>query len=479
MLRINLITILFFTTVAFAESANSTAVIKKNPTVEIVQPELNLLSPSEFQNLYTDDQTQYIKLLQKIAIQISFETDYLATSKWPSIFNLLINLQPETAEAAGGLFTVSQLRTAIINLNAETVGYNQKRPPARTALGVVTDTLPFINSDAMGINEVKYSVDLRRFKRAFERRNLFIRELSAMAPEVQEELLPHLEAGIPLFDRLKDNTRNIWRSSKTHDEVSELNHRFLLRYQEVQKSVAALNLARRQQLARVTLITPQQASLYRPLRQAPAAPAARAAASRTRSATSRTHATTSPGQCVRCIYGGFVIVNQTTCSGVHSLRDSNHDLHALQTSPGQTLGALSCDNAAEPILCNPLLFGLKNGEALCVQKTQSATRSCMSASDKSSAAQNNLRQMIAANPAALHRMQSEISSICDHHRNCVSNLSSGKREDIRLTCAAVRQQIASFRESMRSVSNTDPPVGPSSPNHSTSGEESQPASGQN
>ncbi|MGZ3692157.1 MAG: hypothetical protein ACXVAX_11685, partial [Pseudobdellovibrio sp.] len=157
------------------------------------------------------------------------------------------------------------------------------------------------------------------------------------------------------------------------------------------------------------------------------------------------------GMCVRCVYGGFAIVNDKKCHSVSSLDDEKQSLHNLKLPDEVTNKNLSCSKPTEPVLCNPILFGLKDNGPLCVSKSSGATRSCSGVSGKDDASYAVITKIILANKPAYTEQLKQWHQVCNLKNNCADVKSSGAIADIRSTCASLKEKFLSYREAMRVI----------------------------
>lgn len=418
--------------------------------------EVPYLSHEEFVNLYEADQLKYIKLMQKAAVELSFRSDYVAQQNWPWFFNIFQALQ--TNAMASGMSEI-QLRENLANLVRRATALQNERPKRPTT------GIGHYFSNWLGTADIATGRKEHRKKviGLFEQRNTLLRNLNGMSPEIQHDSMAALNATHSAFATLLQQTSDIWNDDEGKTELQEIQNRYNRTYQVVLTSSRTANPAllaafNRDRLRMAELNRP--AAVVRPIppltrREIVAPRDLTVRDSQRQPVVTTTEESTATRSCAKCIYGGFAIVNQSRCESVNSLTDPKHNLSQLVLPSSITNRSLTCENEDAPVLCNPLVFGFKDNGPLCVRKSSSATRACASTSNKDSASITSIRDLILDNRELFLSFNSELRSICQQS-SCSRNSSAARRTDISNTCIALREQLISFRESMRSLPPRSP-----------------------
>lgn len=160
-----------------------------------------------------------------------------------------------------------------------------------------------------------------------------------------------------------------------------------------------------------------------------------------------------------CIYGGFVVEGKK-CRHVDSFEDKKenkiYSCVKKDAPAGKTVVTPEPFEEGKPVLCNPLLFGLRAGKPMCVARSKRATRSCFEMVRGQDHAQEleEARKMMAANPEEYRKLRRAVENLCQGVNNneikkyIRENLgrSESSSADLADTCVTFAARFQSYRE---------------------------------
>lgn len=383
--------------------------------------DVRFLTHEDFVNLYEADQREYIILLRKAAADLSYEDQlsFFQKLNFPApVWAALLGSQAHSLE-----YIPPELNTKLNSAIAQAEALLHPVQPnfvdrTRSAFGRMGENLVFGSDSAYLVARDKREAKHVQFEivQAFRLRN----EAVAMISHLQSNqglMRMRLRESQKVFDDLFNSSIVKYDNKVFRESLRE--------YQRAYESFLLQPMPVAGAIPRPRAGTGVLAGvLGRPEAQ-PRAPA---------------------GSCVRCIYGGFVISNNRKCEAVNSGSEMTAQLGPLQFPPPLKASEMNCEGA-KSVLCNPLVFGLKEKGPLCVAPSASATRSCNAIAGTSPESISMTALMLKNNKTAHEKFTGKLASIC--HSTGTQCYSAARSNDIRQTCAALQERFATFRDKMR------------------------------
>jgi hypothetical protein len=155
----------------------------------------------------------------------------------------------------------------------------------------------------------------------------------------------------------------------------------------------------------------------------------------------------------RCLYSGFLIVDQETCSAITDI--SQYKPYAGLVMPDGVTG-FKCTKSGTT-LCNPMIFGFKKGgEAHCVSKKLNATDLCMAASAETD--KDAHMEFLLKNKEKFEGYISALENLCKRgdpdDKWWETNFKFVKNSrDLQKTCLATKQKGLEVKDQLRKYEN--------------------------